>query len=259
MPAATEWTATAVGPTSRRWTTVGADASGDSGRPPPTDVSLVRRLAVIQFERAAQGRSTSPRAMAFAALGAAELLAVDPSTARHASSSPTMPLRSPHPMATALAVARAATHLRECGACRGDDRCRCCARRPALRQRGLDLLGWLIEYETADGHLSPTPVAGRGAEDAGPARPAAHRGVHARRCVRTCRRRRRQSALARCSPVPPPGSRAPTTPDSHVGPRHRRRIRRSARRRGEPQPGRGVDAGCDLDLQHAQRFSTVPQ
>ena len=29
-----------------------------------SDVSLVRRLAVIQFERAAQGRSTSPRAMA---------------------------------------------------------------------------------------------------------------------------------------------------------------------------------------------------
>ena len=40
---------------------------------------------------------------------------------------------------------------------------------PALRQRGLDLLGWLIEYETADGHLSPTPVAGRGAEDVRPA------------------------------------------------------------------------------------------
>ncbi|HVQ52921.1 MAG TPA: glycosyltransferase, partial [Mycobacterium sp.] len=37
-----------------------------------------------------------------------------------------------------------------------------------LRQRGLDLLGWLIEFETADGHLSPTPVGGRGAEDARP-------------------------------------------------------------------------------------------
>ena len=43
-----------------------------------SDVSLVRQLAVIQFERAAQGRSTWPRAMAFAALGAAELLTVDP-------------------------------------------------------------------------------------------------------------------------------------------------------------------------------------
>jgi hypothetical protein len=37
-----------------------------------------------------------------------------------------------------------------------------------LRQRGLDLLGWLVEFETADGHLSPTPVGGRGAEDARP-------------------------------------------------------------------------------------------
>src|SRR4029079_10859051 len=39
-------------------------------------VGLVRKLAVIQFGRAAQERSTSARAMAFAAVGAAELLAV---------------------------------------------------------------------------------------------------------------------------------------------------------------------------------------
>jgi len=35
-----------------------------------------------------------------------------------------------------------------------------------LRQRGLDLLAWLVDYETADGHLSPTPVGGRGPGDA---------------------------------------------------------------------------------------------
>jgi hypothetical protein len=40
--------------------------------------------------------------------------------------------------------------------------------RPELCQRGLDLLGWLIEYETADGHLSPTPAGGRGADDPRP-------------------------------------------------------------------------------------------
>ena len=34
---------------------------------------------------------------------------------------------------------------------------------------GLDLLAWLLEYETADGHLSPTPVGGRGAGMSGPA------------------------------------------------------------------------------------------
>ena len=39
----------------------------------------------------------------------------------------------------------------------------------ALQQRGLDLLGWLLDYESADGHLSPTPVAGRGPEDVRPA------------------------------------------------------------------------------------------
>jgi hypothetical protein len=40
---------------------------------------------------------------------------------------------------------------------------------PALWWRGLDLLGWLVDYETADGHFSPTPVAGRGAGDVRPA------------------------------------------------------------------------------------------
>src|ERR1700759_4538366 len=51
------------------------------GLDPPSahsGVSLVRRLAVIQFERAAKARSPWPRAMAFAALGAAELVAFDP-------------------------------------------------------------------------------------------------------------------------------------------------------------------------------------
>ena len=38
-----------------------------------------------------------------------------------------------------------------------------------LRQQGLDLLGWLVEYETAGGHLSPTPAAGRGPDDLRPA------------------------------------------------------------------------------------------
>jgi hypothetical protein len=38
----------------------------------------------------------------------------------------------------------------------------------ALRQRGLDLLAWLVDHETADGHLSPTPATGRGPGDARP-------------------------------------------------------------------------------------------
>lgn len=43
-----------------------------------SNVSCARQSAIMQFERAAQERSALPRAMAFAALGAAELLAFDP-------------------------------------------------------------------------------------------------------------------------------------------------------------------------------------
>jgi hypothetical protein len=38
-----------------------------------------------------------------------------------------------------------------------------------LKQRGLDLLEWLLDYETNDGHLSPAPVGGRGPQDSQPA------------------------------------------------------------------------------------------
>jgi hypothetical protein len=134
-----------------------------------SDVSLVGRLAVIQLERAANARSKSPRAMAYAALGAAELLAVDPAhrAARELISDYAASLAAPNgdpawpwpePRLT-YANAVLAEALIAAGAVRDDS---------TLRQRGLDLLGWLIEYETADGHFSPTPVGGRGAEDARP-------------------------------------------------------------------------------------------
>ena len=41
--------------------------------------------------------------------------------------------------------------------------------RPDLLQRGLDLLDWLVEVQTVDGHLSVVPVGGRGP---GPSVPA---------------------------------------------------------------------------------------
>jgi hypothetical protein len=41
--------------------------------------------------------------------------------------------------------------------------------RPALQQQGLDLLGWLLDHETAGGHLSVTPVGGAGPGDRRPA------------------------------------------------------------------------------------------
>jgi hypothetical protein len=132
-------------------------------------VSIVRKLAVIQFERAAQERSVWPRAMAFAALGAAELLAVDPGhrAARELITDYAASIATPNGNPawpwpeTRLTYANAV--LPEAMIAAGvalDD--------ATLRQRGLDLLAWLVEYETADGHLSPTPVAGRGSGDARP-------------------------------------------------------------------------------------------
>lgn len=135
-----------------------------------SDVGLVRKLAVIQFERAVQARSTDPRAMAFATLGAAELLAVTPEhagarkllndyagTIEDPTDDPAWPW--PEPRLTyanavipeAMIAAGVALETQE------------------LCQRGLELLRWLVESETGEGHLSPTPVAGRGAGDARPA------------------------------------------------------------------------------------------
>ena len=135
-----------------------------------SDVSLVRRVAVIQFERAAQVRSPWPRAMAFAALGAAELLAVDPEqrAARKLLTDYAKTVAQPNgdgawpwpePRLT-YANAVLAEAMIAAGVALDDS---------TLRYQGLDLLGWLVEYETAEGHLSPTPAAGRGPDDLRPA------------------------------------------------------------------------------------------
>ena len=41
--------------------------------------------------------------------------------------------------------------------------------RPALQRQGLDLLAWLLDHETVDGHLSVTPVGGGSDGDSRPA------------------------------------------------------------------------------------------
>ncbi|MCW2687570.1 MAG: hypothetical protein JWR37_2460 [Mycobacterium sp.] len=135
-----------------------------------SDVAWVRASAVVQFERAAKVRSPSPRAMAFAALGAAELLTVDP---EH---------RAARELITDYADAVAEPNgdpdwpwpeprLRYANAVLADSMIAAgvALDRPALCQRGLDLLAWLLEYETAEGHLSPSPAAGRGPGDLRPA------------------------------------------------------------------------------------------
>jgi hypothetical protein len=135
-----------------------------------SDVGIVRKLAVIQFGRAAQKRSKSPRAMAYAALGAAELLAVDPEhqAARKVITDYAASLSAPNGDSSwpwpeprlAYANAVLAEAMIAAGVALDD---------MGLQQRGLDLLGWLLDYESADGHLSPTPVGGRGPGDARPA------------------------------------------------------------------------------------------
>ena len=202
-----------------------------------SDVSMVRRLAVIQFERAAQKRSVHPRAMAFAALGAAELLSVDPDhlPARKlltdyagslAAPSGDTAWPWPEPRLTyanavlAEAMIAAGVALDEA----------------TLRQRGLDLLAWLVDYETADGHLSPTPVGGRGAEDARPA--FDQQPIEVSTLADACAR----AAAVDAAAIWPDSVRACAAwfqgrqrcRTAHVGPGNRRWIRRPARRRGEP-------------------------
>ena len=135
-----------------------------------SDTVWVRKSAIVQFERAAQVRSSSPRAMAYAALGAAEVLSAHPDhrAARKLitdyavslpdpSDDPDWPW--PEPRLTyanavlAEAIIAAGVTLEA----------------PNLWQRGLDLLGWLLDLETSGDHLSPTPVGGRGPGEVGPA------------------------------------------------------------------------------------------
>lgn len=134
-----------------------------------SEVSLIRRLAVIQFDRSAGVRSPWPRTMAFAALGAAELLSVQPGHrgARALITDYAAGIAGPNGdpawpwPESRLTYANAV--LPEAMIAAGvalEDH--------TLRQRGLDLLSWLVDHETADGHLSPTPVGGRGPGEARP-------------------------------------------------------------------------------------------
>ncbi|GAA2435346.1 glycosyl transferase [Mycolicibacterium llatzerense] len=126
-----------------------------------SDVGLVRSLSVVQFERAAHGRSVWPRAMAFAALGAAELLSVDPdhAAARHliddyaaGVAEPNGDRDWPWPEARlSYANALLPEAMIAAGVARDDSE---------LCQHGLDLLEWLIDGETVDGHLSVSPAGG---------------------------------------------------------------------------------------------------
>ncbi len=131
----------------------------------------LRVSAMVQFERAVKQRSEYPRAMAFAAIGAAELLATEPrhrgalSLLTDAADSMALPrsdTRWPWPEAR-LRYANAV--VPEAMIAAGS-----VLQRPSLLRHGLQLLSWLLDYETSkDGHLSVTPVGGAGPGDARPA------------------------------------------------------------------------------------------
>ena len=186
-----------------------------------SSVSMVRRLATIQFERAAKARSPHPRAMAFAAIGAAELLGVTPGHAEarellvdYAASVP-LPTQNaewpwPEPRLT-YANAVLAEAMIGAGVALDD---------AALRARGLDLLAWLLDVETCGGHLSPTPVGGRGPTDRQPG--FDQQPIEVASLADACAR----AAATDASPVWPegisprrPGSTATTTSDFPCGTR----------------------------------------
>ncbi len=133
-----------------------------------SDDPLIRHFATKGLERAMRQRSPWPRAMAFAALGAAEVLGVDQDnvSARtllsDAADTMTEGRSREWPWHEArLRYANAA--LPESMIAAGS-----ALERPSLLRRGLDLLGWLIDRETRQGHLSVTPVGGSGPDNHGP-------------------------------------------------------------------------------------------
>jgi hypothetical protein len=131
-----------------------------------SDDKLILDLSTNGLERAMRQRSPWPRAMAFAALGAAEVLSCDPDNmcARNllsdAADSMTAPSLSPRWPWPEPRLTYANATLPEAMIAAGS-----VLDRPELQQRGLDLLGWLLTRETQRGHLSVAPVGGAGPED----------------------------------------------------------------------------------------------
>lgn len=212
-----------------------------------SSVGLVRRVAVIQFERAAKVRSPFPRAMAYAALGAAEILSVEPDHAiaralltAYADSVPEPSDDAEWPSSEAQ-LSDANAVVAEAMIAAGT-----ALERPELCRQGLDLLGWLLDYE----------IAGeRDAFDRQPVEVAALSDACAR------------AATVDASPTWPDGVRAAVAwfEGANAG----------GQPMWDPATGAGFDGlhaeGIDRNqgaastlavlstLQNAQRFSTVPE
>lgn len=123
----------------------------------------IRVAALAAFERGAEWRSPWSRAMSFAALGASEILRVLPSHAQAlgllAAAADRVGRLSyddawpwPEPRLT-YANAVLPETLLAAGAALDE---------PTMVVDGLLLLGWLLDVQTREGHLSVVPVGGRG-------------------------------------------------------------------------------------------------
>ncbi len=127
---------------------------------------LVRKRALAGAAIAMRARSTWARAKAYGVLGAAEVLSIQPEDADalalvassrsvllHHTADPAWPW--PEPRLT-YANAVLAEALLVVGSVHDDE---------LIRREGLDMLTWLLELQTRDGHLSVVPAAGRGPAD----------------------------------------------------------------------------------------------
>jgi hypothetical protein len=126
-----------------------------------SDHDAVRRGALFQFDRASLQRSPARRAMAFAALGAADLLTVMPGHAA-ARALLTDAADAVGDLGTDDAWLWPEQRLTYANAVLPEAMIAAGAalERPSLVRRGLELLEWLLERETVDGHLSVTPAGG---------------------------------------------------------------------------------------------------
>ncbi len=130
----------------------------------------MRESALSYFDRGIRPRSPHRRAMAFAAMGAAEVLAVNPShtgareiladtitTIGPVGTDEVWPWPEPrltYANAVLPEALLAAGHF---------------LARPDVVENGWALLRWLLDRELVAGHLSPTPVGGAGPSDHAPA------------------------------------------------------------------------------------------
>jgi hypothetical protein len=137
-------------------------AAGHHGNP------AVRRWALRSFDVGVRQRSPWPRAMAFAAIGAADVVSAQPAHAAARAlmhdaittigTLPSGDWRWPEPRLR-YANATLAEALIVSGAAIGDD---------AATRQGLEMLSWLLDLETASGHLSVVGAEGRGPGQTGP-------------------------------------------------------------------------------------------